>query len=111
MPQATILIVDDEPNIRTTMAAVLEREGYSVVTAANVGSALREIGQRQGRLPGQVAIAWALHNPAVTGAIVGSRSAEQVERNIGAAELYLTDEEIAEIEGRTTYQPELVMAV
>ncbi|PYS00226.1 MAG: aldo/keto reductase [Acidobacteria bacterium] len=72
---------------------------------------LREIGQRQGRLPGQVAIAWALHNPAVTGAIVGSRSAEQVERNIGAAELYLTDEEIAEIEGRTTYQPELVMAV
>ena len=72
---------------------------------------LREIGQRQGRLPGQVAIAWALHNPAVTGAIVGSRSAEQVERNIGAAELYLTDEEIAEIEGRTTYQPELAMAI
>src|SRR5438105_2643444 len=47
MPQATILIVDDEPNIRTTMAAVLEREGYSVFTAANVGSALREIGQRK----------------------------------------------------------------
>src|SRR5437762_9527283 len=47
MPQATILIVDDEPSIRTTMAAVLEREGYSVFTAANVGSALREIGQRK----------------------------------------------------------------
>jgi aryl-alcohol dehydrogenase-like predicted oxidoreductase len=71
---------------------------------------LREIGQRYGRPPGQVAIAWTLHNPAVIGAIVGSRSAEQVERNVGAAELNLTNEEIAEIEGRNTYQPELVTA-
>jgi len=71
---------------------------------------LREVGQRHGRPPGQVAIAWALQNPAVTGAIVGARSAEQVERNVGAAELYLTDEEIAEIEGRNTYEPELVTA-
>jgi aryl-alcohol dehydrogenase-like predicted oxidoreductase len=71
---------------------------------------LREVGQRHGSPPGQVAIAWTLHNPAVTGAIVGSRSAEQVERNVGAAELNLTDEEIAEIEGRNTYQPELVTA-
>jgi aryl-alcohol dehydrogenase-like predicted oxidoreductase len=72
---------------------------------------LQKIGQRQGRPPGQVAIAWALQNPAVTGAIVGARNAKQVEGNVGAAELYLTDEEIAEIEGRNTYQPELVMAV
>jgi aryl-alcohol dehydrogenase-like predicted oxidoreductase len=72
---------------------------------------LREVGQRHGRPPGQVAIAWALQNPAVTGAIVGARSAEQVERNVGAAGLYLTDEEIAEIEGRNVSEPELVMAV
>jgi aryl-alcohol dehydrogenase-like predicted oxidoreductase len=72
---------------------------------------LREVGQGHGRPPGQVAIAWALQNPAVTGAIVGARSAEQVERNVGAAELYLTDEEIAEIEGRNVGEPELVTAV
>ena len=71
---------------------------------------LQEIGQCYGRPPGQVAIAWTLHNPAVTGAIVGSRSAEQVEKNVGAAELNLTNEEIAEIEGRNTHQPELVTA-
>ena len=40
----------------------------------------------------------------------GARSAKQVEGNVGAAELYLTDEEIAEIEGRNTYEPELVTA-
>src|SRR5437899_2257058 len=37
--------------------------------------------------------------------------AKQVERNVGAGELYLTGEEIGEIEGRNTYQPELVTAV
>jgi len=41
---------------------------------------------------------------------VGERSANRVEGNVGAAELNLTGEEIAEIEGRNTYQPELVMA-
>jgi len=46
----------------------------------------------------------------VTGAIVGSRSAEQVEKNVGAAELHLTEEEIAKIEGRNTYRPALVTA-
>src|SRR5207245_6459852 len=71
---------------------------------------LRDIGERHGRPPGQVAIAWTLRNPAVTGAIVGSRSTEQVERNVGAAELNLTDEEIAKIEGRNTYEPALVTA-
>lgn len=59
---------------------------------------LREIGARDGRSPGEVAIAWTLHNPAVTGAIVGFRSPKQVEGIIGAAQFRLKDEEIEEIE-------------
>jgi aryl-alcohol dehydrogenase-like predicted oxidoreductase len=69
---------------------------------------LREVGRRQLRPPGQVAVAWALRNPAVTGAIVGARNAKQVEGNVGAAELDLADEEIAEIEGRNIHEPELI---
>jgi aryl-alcohol dehydrogenase-like predicted oxidoreductase len=71
---------------------------------------LREVGERHGRPPGQVAIAWVLRNPAVTGAIVGARNAKQVEGNVGAASLHLTDDEIAEIEGRNIHEPELVTA-
>jgi aryl-alcohol dehydrogenase-like predicted oxidoreductase len=59
---------------------------------------LLAIGKRHGRLAGEVAIAWTLHNPAVTGAIVGARSAAQVEGNINALTFRLTDEEYAEIE-------------
>lgn len=59
---------------------------------------LREIGNRHGRTPGEVAIAWTLHNPAVTGAIVGFRSVKQVSGIIGAAEFRLSSAEVGEIE-------------
>lgn len=59
---------------------------------------LREIGAPHGRSPGEVAIAWTLRHPAVTAAIVGGRSAKQVEGVIGAATFRLQPEEIARIE-------------
>jgi aryl-alcohol dehydrogenase-like predicted oxidoreductase len=59
---------------------------------------LREIGKRHGRSSGEVAIAWTLHNPAVTGAIVGARNARQAEGVMRAGELILTDKEVNEIE-------------
>ena len=40
---------------------------------------LREIGNGHGVSPGVVAVAWTLHHPAITSAIVGGRSGRQVE--------------------------------
>ena len=68
---------------------------------------LRDVGELHGRPPGQVAIAWTLHNPAVTGAIVGARSARQIEGTVGAADLHLTDEEVDEIEDKNIREPQL----
>src|SRR5579872_5805765 len=59
---------------------------------------LREIGNRHGRTPGEVAIAWTLRHPAVTAAIVGMRSAEQVDGVVGAADFRLSAEELDEID-------------
>jgi aryl-alcohol dehydrogenase-like predicted oxidoreductase len=46
----------------------------------------------------QVAIAWALANPAVDLAIVGARSPEQIRQTSPAADLRLSSEDIAQIE-------------
>ena len=59
---------------------------------------LRAIGKRHGRTPGEVAIAWTLNHPAVTGSIVGFRSPQQVAGIIGAAEFRLLPSEMEEIE-------------
>jgi aryl-alcohol dehydrogenase-like predicted oxidoreductase len=58
---------------------------------------LREIGLRHGVTAGEVAIAWTFQNPAVTGAIVGVRSREQVKGIIKAGEFRLSAAEIDEI--------------
>jgi aryl-alcohol dehydrogenase-like predicted oxidoreductase len=60
---------------------------------------LREIGAPYGRNPGEVAIAWTLRHPAVTGAIVGGRSVKQVEEMIGASDFRLNQAELAQIDG------------
>jgi aryl-alcohol dehydrogenase-like predicted oxidoreductase len=58
---------------------------------------LRAIGKRRVATPGEVAIAWTLTNPAVTGAIIGVRSAEQVNGIAAAADVHLASDEIQEI--------------
>jgi aryl-alcohol dehydrogenase-like predicted oxidoreductase len=63
----------------------------------NLVELLREIGNAHGRTPGEVAIAWTLRRPEVTGAIVGMRSPAQVDGVIGAAEFRLSAEEIGRI--------------
>ena len=59
---------------------------------------LQEIAKRHNRSVGEVAIAWTLHHPAVTGAIVGARNARQAGGVMRAGDLRLTDDEINEIE-------------
>jgi len=59
---------------------------------------LKAVGTRHGRGPGEVAIAWVLKNPAITAAIVGSRSAKQMDGVIGAADLALSTGDVSEIE-------------
>ena len=58
---------------------------------------MKTISTRHGRSAGEVAIAWTLRHPAVTAAIVGMRSAEQVAGVIGALDFRLSTEEVAEI--------------
>ena len=58
---------------------------------------LKRIGAPHGCSAGEVAIAWTLRHPAVTGAIVGGRNAAQVEGVVGAAEFRLSVEEIGDI--------------
>jgi aryl-alcohol dehydrogenase-like predicted oxidoreductase len=64
----------------------------------HVAAVLAEVGKRQGRPAGEVAIAWVLHDPAVTAAIVGVGNPKQVQGIIGAAEFRLNQSEIEEIE-------------
>jgi len=54
----------------------------------------RNIGER----PADVALAWLLHNPAVTAPIIGPRTQEQLDGSLRAIELQLTDDTLDRLE-------------
>ncbi|MGB7265387.1 MAG: aldo/keto reductase, partial [Terracidiphilus sp.] len=58
---------------------------------------LREIGNGHGVSPGVVAVAWTLHHPAITAAIVGGRSGKQVEEMVAALTFRLSEDEYERI--------------
>ena len=66
---------------------------------------LKQIGARHDVSAGVVAIAWTLANPAVTAAIVGGRSPEQVEGVWPAAKFHLAEDELREVEAFLAAHP------
>ena len=54
-------------------------------------------GDEHGVAPGVVAVAWTLHHPAITAAIVGGRSAEQVDGLVPALTFRLSEAEYKQI--------------
>ena len=72
-----------EPNLSRNLALVV---------------CLRAIAKRHNRSAGEVAIAWTLHDPAITGAIVGARNAQQAEQVMRAGDLRLSEDEVEQIE-------------
>ena len=63
-----------------------------------LASTSARIGERHGSSGAQVALAWLLHQPGVTGAIVGVRTVREAEQLPGAAALRLERDELREIE-------------
>ena len=62
--------------------------GYRVVAA------LKEVAGRHGTSPARTALSWVLGRPAVSSVIVAARKVEQLEDNIGAVDLRLSDEDV-----------------
>ncbi|MGR8009940.1 aldo/keto reductase [Streptomyces hypolithicus] len=60
--------------------------------------AYEDLLDKHGLAPGEVALAWLLTRPGVTGPIVGPRTAEQLESALRAVELELTEDVLASLE-------------
>jgi aryl-alcohol dehydrogenase-like predicted oxidoreductase len=60
---------------------------------------IKNVAERQGVPAGAVAAAWTLQNPAVSGAIIGVRNAQQASEIFPHSDLTLTPEEVVEIQG------------
>ena len=62
--------------------------GYRVVDV------LKPVAARHGVSPARAALAWVLRRPAVSSVIIAARKGEQLEDNIAAVDLHLSDEDV-----------------
>jgi aryl-alcohol dehydrogenase-like predicted oxidoreductase len=66
--------------------------------AYDVIDAMRPIAEAHGASVAQVALAWLLHQPAVTSVIVGAKRVDQLADNVGAVDLRLTEDELQRLD-------------
>jgi aryl-alcohol dehydrogenase-like predicted oxidoreductase len=74
------------------------RHPFAALDLGPLRLALDSVGEQHGRSAAQVALAWVLAQPAVTGAIVGIRSEREAEQLPGAADLRLDPNALLHIE-------------
>jgi len=60
--------------------------------------ALRQVAEGRGVSLSQVALAWVADRPAVTSVILGARTLEQLDDNLAAADLHLSEKETAQLD-------------
>jgi hypothetical protein len=67
---------------------------------------LREVADAHRATPAQIALAWVIRHPAVA-AIPGASSIEQLESNVAAAEILLTDGEYQALQAASSWSREI----
>jgi aryl-alcohol dehydrogenase-like predicted oxidoreductase len=71
----------------------------------NVVDAVQRVAEGRGVSMAEVALAWVTDRPAVTSTILGARTLDQLEANLGAAGLHLTEEETRALDEASDPRP------
>ena len=85
----------DRPEARHTDDGC-ETETFAAIAKINA------IAERLGHTPAELSLAWLLRQPAVTSVLCGASRPDQVERNVKAAEIELSDDVVAELSEATS---------
>jgi aryl-alcohol dehydrogenase-like predicted oxidoreductase len=78
----------------------------NVEKAYDVIDAMDAIAQKHGRTVPQVALAWLLHQPAVTSVIIGARKTAQLKDNLGSVDLKLDADDLRQLDEVSKLAPE-----
>ncbi len=88
----------DTPRADGVRRRYMNEQGFSAIEK------LEEIGNEHDATIAQTAIAWVLGNTAVSSAIIGANTIEQLEDTMKGAEVKLTDDEKAALDGITAWK-------
>ncbi len=88
----------EQPSAEGTRRAAFAFPPVAMDRAYDVLDALRPMAEQKGVSVAQLALAWLLHQPAVTSVILGAKRLDQLNDNLGAADVTFTAEELAALD-------------
>ena len=93
----------DRATTRASSDAIAER--LYPDASAEIIAAVTTVARRHGVSPAQVALAWLLRQPAVTAPIIGASKLEHLDQAVGALDVTLSDDDVAELTAPYIPQP------
>ena len=84
--------------------AMLTAQGMLNERTIAVASSVKRVADQLGATPAQVALAWTLVNPSVTAPLLGARTVRQLEDNLGALNVDLGEEPLAELAAASRFE-------
>lgn len=91
---------EDARRARFNFPPVNLEKGYAIVDA------MGNVAKRHDASIPQIALAWLLHQPAVTSVIIGAKKASQLKDNLGSVDVKLTDADLKELDAVSRLTPE-----
>lgn len=99
------LTQESEANVSATRKGVVASSGHMNERSLSIAEVVRAVAEEVGRSSSQVALAWALANPAVTAPIIGARTLAQAEDNMAALSLTLSEGQRKRLDDASHPQP------
>lgn len=96
---------ENDAAVSPTRKGVIASSGHLNERSLAIADAVAAVARENGVTPSQVAIAWTLTNPAVVSPIIGARTLEQAEDNIGALGVDLSPDQHARLDEASAPAP------
>lgn len=87
-----------------TRRDVASSNGALTERALDIADVVGAVAEESGATRAQVAIAWTLENPAVTASSVGARTVAQLEDDLGALDVTLSEEQVARLDAASAVE-------
>lgn len=96
----------NDPEHKAGRLAKLDFPPMDKTRGWDIIDAIRPIAEAKGATVAQVALAWLLHKPVVTSAIIGVKNLRQLEDNLGSTKVALSDADMETLDAVSALVPE-----
>lgn len=96
---------ENDADVAAHRKGVIASTGHLNQRSLDIADVVGEIAGEIGASRSQVAIAWALRNPAVVSPIIGARTLAQVEDNLGALQVALSEAQLNRLDQASAIAP------